>query len=268
MNAKVYYFSGTGNTKLISEKLVERFGARNMGAVQMIPAESVDTIAAQHGDVIGIGFPVYDLKPPKIMMELLKRTGKTSSQNKAFVFNTYTSYPLDANAYVIKALHDKGFTVIAEDGFKSPGACVYLYANPNNVIIKKSAAFSRGIDAQIDCFVERVIQSVDTEAVKIKFNPLNRLHQAFSKTTLGNIFYKNLQKNENCINCGQCVSVCPDSNLYIKDNKLIIERPNGCMCCLRCVLICKRRAINFSSSKRRGDYTKECIERAYENAVT
>lgn len=53
----------------------------------------------------------------------------------------------------------------------------------------------------------------------------------------------------------------------MQDGKLIIKNPNGCMLCLRCVQICSKKAINFTSSKRTGSYTREKIESAYNNAI-
>ncbi|TYQ17992.1 UNVERIFIED_CONTAM: 4Fe-4S binding protein [Acetivibrio alkalicellulosi] len=272
MHVKIIYFSGTGNTKFISEKLVEKFNEKGVCNLDLIPVENAinnSKILESDGALPGIGFPVYDLMPPKIIIDFVNRLKKVA-YHKAFVFSTYTSYPVDSNYYVIDKLQEKGYRVLVQESFKAPGASVYFYLTPDNPLIKKKTIFNRGVNNQLDNFVTTIMNTVnnDGENIQIKYNSLNKFHQVFSKMTFGIVFYSNLKTNSNCIKCGICAKICPEGNLIMKDGTLCIKNSNGCMKCLRCVQVCPNEAINFTSLKRKGSYTKHDIESAYIKANT
>lgn len=270
MNVKIVYFSGTGNTKFLSEKLLQKFEEKEVSDIKLVPVEDAlnDIRSFECADtILGIGYPVYDLMPPNIIMEFVSKLNKTKFQNMAFVFSTYTTNPHDSNYYIIERLQEKGFHVATQENFKAPGASSYLYSNPDYPIVKGKSVFRTGINQQIDNFVINILDSNNRADIPIQYQRLHKFYQTISKITFGNLFYRNLKKNNNCNNCGQCVKSCPTSNLIIQEGELIIKNTNGCMSCLRCVQTCNKKAINFTSSKRRGSYTREKIENAYNNAV-
>lgn len=270
MHVKIVYFSGTGNTKFLSEKLLQKFKEKEVSNVELVPVEDAlnDIGSFECKDIIlGIGYPVYDLMPPNIIIEFVNKLNKTKPRNMAFVFSTYTTNPHDSNYYIIERLQEKGFHVATQENFKAPGASSYFYSNPNYPIVKGKTVFRTGINRQIDNFIINILNSNYRADIPIQYHRLHKLYQTFSKMTFGILFYRNLKKNNNCINCGQCAKACPTSNLLMQEGKLIIKNSNGCMRCLRCIQICNKKAINFTSSKRRGSYTREITESAYKNAV-
>lgn len=228
----------------------------------------MDNTSFDNEDVIlGIGYPVYDLMPPDIILEFVNKLNNSKSNHNAFVFSTYTTDPLDSNYYLIEKLQEKGYHVAVQENFKAPGASTYFYSNPNYPIVRGKTVFQTGIHHQLDDFVTNIMEASNRPNIPIQYHPLHKLHQTLSKMTLGNLFYRNLKKNSDCINCGQCAKACPTSNLIMQEGNLIIKHSNNCMRCLRCVQLCSRRAINFTSSKRIGSYTREVTENAYHNAV-
>ncbi len=271
MNVKIVFFSGTGNTKFLSEKLAEFLLEKDTCKVQVIP---IETATSELDDleredfILGISYPVYDYMPPKIVLEFVSKLHKKKTPSKAFVFSTYTTNPLDSNYYLLEKLQDKGCHVIAQDNYRVPGASAYLYANPNNPLVKIRTKFSKEIDQRLHHFAEKISTSEKEPLaqIPIKYNSFNKVLQGLSKMTLGNLFYRNLKNNDDCINCGVCPRTCPDHNLIMKEGILHINKENGCMRCLRCVLCCPQKAINFTSSKRTGTYSKEVIENTYESA--
>ncbi len=272
MKIIIIYFSGTGNTKFLSEKIFEQFNKKGFPEVQLLSVENAMDVNMNFCDdnvILGIGFPVYDYMPPEIIMKFIDKLGKSVINNKAFVYSTYTTNPLDSNYYVIDTLQKKGFHVIAQNNFKAPGASAYFYSNPKLPIVKGKTVFSNGVDKRIGDFVNNILSynSQNQKTIPIRYNRFNKFHIRFSKMTFGYKFYRNLRNSYKCINCGLCVKNCPSSNLYMEDGILHIRNENDCMRCLRCVQICGRDAINFTSSKRRGKYTRKDIENAYENSI-
>ena len=273
MNVKIVFFSGTGNTKFLSEKMAGILKEQGINEVKLIPVETAINdieVFEREDTILGIGYPVYDLMPPKNVIEFINKLRRTENHLRAFVFSSYTTNPLDSNYYIIEKLQEKGYNVIAQENYKAPGASSYLYANPKNPFVKGKTVFSNRTNQKLHNFVISILNSTGDNLTKIpiKYNCFNKFYKRFSKITFGTLFYRNLKKNNNCINCGVCAKACPDGNLCMDDGILHIKNSNGCMNCLRCVQVCPKMAINFTSSKRTGSYTREVIERAYENAIS
>ena len=224
-----------------------------------------DGVLVDADTIIGIGFPVYDLMPPEIVLSFTRLLPDARPGQAAFVFSTYTSYPLDANRYIIELLQQKGYRVIAEKSFKAPGAVAYIYANPELSVIRGEAVFGKGIARSIESFVMQILRGVRTTApeILIRPHPLRKFHQFFSRFVMGNLFYRNLRVSVECTACGLCAKSCPSSNLSLENGSLRVLNANGCLRCMRCVVLCPAKAINFTSARRRGDYTRSTIKMLY-----
>lgn len=279
MRMVLYYFSGTGNTRIISEKILEKAvragqdvdGSAGTGTepveTVLLPVDQAqrDGIVIEPDTIFGIGFPVYDLMPPEIVCSFVQALPDARPGQSAFVFSTYTSFPLDANRYVIELLQQKGYRVVAEKSFKAPGAVAYVYANPELPVIRGEAVFGKGTDRTIESFVLQILRGVRIAApeIRIRPHPLRKFHQAFSRLVMGNLFYRNLRVSAECTGCGLCVKNCPSANLSLENGSLRVLDANGCLRCMRCIVRCPARAINFTSVRRRGDYTRSTIEMLY-----
>lgn len=274
MKIKLVYFSGTGNTRFISEKIKSSFVNKGINDVELFELEDVvnnTDVLDIDNSVIGIGYPVFDYMPPENIIDLVELISVTETR-PGFVFGTYTTNGLDSNMHLIDILKNKNIITIEDEYFKAPGASAFIYANSESALVKNSIVFDKNLDSMIDNFVSNIIDKfsnfdVNKEYIKVKYNRFNKFHQGFSKLTFGRIFYRNLKVTNECSGCGLCSEKCPDNNLKLVNNKLEIVKNNGCLRCLRCVQVCIKRAINFTSSKRRGDYTKETIQKCYSNSL-
>lgn len=270
MKLRIFYFSGSGNTKFLSEKILEEFKRLGVNDAKTVSIETVERNLYELKDsetLLGIGYPVYDLMPPSPIIEFVNQMEAVTASPKTFVFSTYTSNPLDSNTYLIDDLQKKGYWVAAQENFKAPGASSFLYANPQLPIVRGKSVFKTGINQQITNFVKEILEASSKTSIPIKFNRFHNLSAYISNLFFGNMFYRNLKCDSNCCCCQKCVNVCPVSNLSVEDGKLVIKDANGCLHCLRCVVTCSQKAINFTSSKRRGDYKRETLEKAYEKAL-
>lgn len=270
MKINLFYFSGTGNTKYICELVKESFIEKGINEVQLSEINRInDNFLVEVNDdtLLGFAYPVYDYLPPENILKLAEKI-KLNSKNPCFVFNTYTTDPMDSNMHLIDRLKENNIYTIAEGGFKSPGASAFMYANPQLPMVKPATKFENQLNQNIENFVKNIINKYNTSDqntsfLKVKYNRLNKFHQWFSKITFGNMFYRNLKVDNNCSLCGLCVENCPDKNLTVKDSKLKVSKTNNCQRCLKCVQLCKKRAINFTSQKRRGDYTSQIRKECY-----
>lgn len=263
MKIQLLYFSGTGNTEFISKRIQEQLKTHH--TVELLTIESVlfSPELIDQEAILGLGYPVYDFMPPRIVIKALEGL-KSVVHQKAFIFSTYTSSSLDSNYHAVKALQSKGYHVLTMTNFKAPGASSFIYSNPSNFIVKTKTVFEKELRTHMNEFVSDVEKKINlpSQLMRIKFNQFNKVHQSFSKTFFGILFYKNLKVNEDCNQCGICVKSCPEKNLELQD-KLVINNSNDCMKCLRCVQSCPNKAINFTSTKRRGDYSIHDIKNAF-----
>ncbi|MDC7125858.1 MAG: EFR1 family ferrodoxin [Spirochaetales bacterium] len=267
MKIKLIIFSGTGNTRFIAHKMKENFEKLD-NKCEIVELDSLikrENLNFEEDDILGFGYPVYDMKPPIILLDFIENNFLIKKTINAFVFSTYTSYPLDCNAHIIKLLNKININVIHEGNFKCPGASAYLYSNPENRFVKNSTVFEKNIDIKILKFVKKTLRQ-DNKPIKAKFNILNKVHQMFTKFLYRMLFYKNLKINNSCISCGLCVKKCPVGNIIKIENKIKINDPNGCLKCLRCIQSCPTKSINFTSSSRTGDYTNDNIIYQYKNS--
>lgn len=131
--------------------------------------------------------------------------------------------------------------------------------------------FETGIDRNLADFADNVIEGLklfieEPYTLNSKVRPFAKLWESISFNTFGRMFYRNLAVSDQCTGCGTCATGCPDNNLIRENGKLIIIKDNGCLRCLRCVQSCSNEAINFTSAKRRGTYSRKCVKELFEKA--
>ncbi|MGL1890898.1 MAG: EFR1 family ferrodoxin [Spirochaetaceae bacterium] len=273
MRIKITYFTGSGNTELVTSKIAEGFAAYH--EVETIAVNKIINdvdIGFNDSDVLGLGYPVYDYKPPNVIFDLIDKLKINNKPKPTFLFSTYTSKPLDCNSHLIELLRKKNYYVITQNNFQSPGASAFLYGNTNLKVVKDCMRFENNIDSKIKKFTLDILNLLEkfkdsTFHIAPDFNRFNKIHQRLSKVLYGTLFYMNLKVNDNCSLCGKCTKTCIDSNLQIEDGNLKIKSKNHCSKCLRCVVNCQKKAINFTSSGRKSDYNKSEIISCYKKST-
>lgn len=56
---------------------------------------------------------------------------------------------------------------------------------------------------------------------------------------------KTIARNNNCVHCGLCVSICPTEVFYINGDSKIELKVERCIHCGSCVKVCPTGALNF-----------------------
>lgn len=56
---------------------------------------------------------------------------------------------------------------------------------------------------------------------------------------------KTIARNENCVHCGLCVSICPMEVFYVSEDSRIELRTEKCIHCGSCVKVCPTNALYF-----------------------
>ena len=242
MKAVAYYFTGTGNTKRVLEKLKAEWEKRGheMDLFRMYP----DTKPALDGyDRIIIGYPVHGFNAPAPIFDFLKlfpACGK-DEERKTFLLRT-SGEPLSLNhaSGIVPAriLKKRGYLVVGEFAHVMPYNIIFRH--PDGMVARMEEASNLKIVKDAD----------DLEAGKgwrAKVNPFKR---AFSfvvriehpaMPAIGRTFRVSKKL---CIGCGKCEKECPRGNITMKNGKP--KFGGHCVGCMACAFLCPKDAVRIS----------------------
>jgi ferredoxin len=236
----IFYFSGTGNTKTVTELLATEFN-RHGCDVDVIAIEEllkIDTIVQlDKYDIIGFGYPVHALNAPRIFFEFIRQL-PDANQKKTFIFKSAGDPFMQggSTALVRKALQKKGYDVINER----------LYVMPANVLVRYRDQLIKQLYNTAVQRTKITVNEILSETTKIQKNAFlsTFVTAAFSGMEKygARFFGKNLRVSPSCNFCGICMSNCPTRNI-IKQKERIRFHTN-CTLCMRCIYSCPMNAIS------------------------
>lgn len=247
IKACIFYFSGTGNTEVVSELFKEEFN-KNKISVDLIKIDVMlkagEKPEIDNYDLIGIAHPVYGFDVPGIIYDFINILPEGKNK-KMFLFKTEGGYHFlnnGASKLAIKKLRSKGFDVFHES----------LLWMPANWIVEFCDEFSKQLYNTAKIKVKKITNEIlMNEKVKIKANIFLRFLARFVNILEdrcgARMFGRFLKVSDSCIDCGKCIRECPVENIYKKDNK--IKFSWKCIFCMRCVYGCPENAIKAGHLK-------------------
>lgn len=244
MNPKkicIYYFSGTGNTELVSHLFCSEFAKHGVKA-NMITVEDVlkgkTSISMKNHDFIGFAHPVHAFGPPKIFIEFIKRL-PPGENTPTFYFRTSGDPACNGGAtnMVRKVLQRKKYNVFHES----------LLVMPANVVIQYADELVKQLFTVAKKKISRIVKEVLQNKPNLQKNStiLRFISYLFNKAeALGaKYFGKYLYVTNSCNRCNLCISKCPTDNIYEDAESKKIKFGKKCTFCLRCVYICPNTSI-------------------------
>lgn len=248
---KIFYFSGSGNTQIISDGIEDTFKNRGF-PVESMRIEETESVQVLDGDMIGIGFPVAMFSTYPIVLKFLFNLPNVSNV-PIFGFNTLAgAYPWGLVGKLHSILSKKGYIPIA---FKQ-------FLMPNNLFIKmpekmRKKRMLRGAE-DAEKFVDSIISGkCNWNRVPIVSNIMFFLFSQLVKVSEMPLHQKLLKigvMHEKCIQCGICAKKCPVENISF-DSKILIG--NNCQYCFRCVAVCPVQATFGIATARNNHYRAE-----------
>lgn len=256
MKIAIFYFSGTGNTWWVSEKLKSIFLEKGHDTTTYsIERKDIDwnvLIAKQisEWDIIGIGFPVYGSSIPKIMKNWVKEvlcnySIELSQKKQAFVYDTMAMFSGDPPLLMRKILKKGGFIVKQAINIRTLSNLPQMPRLMTWDKEKQDEIFQKA-ENKIRKFVDYIL--INKKWV-MRRDPLTRFIAAFQRFTMRweeSAFRKLFViDSEICNLCGLCVKFCPNDNLKIEETE---EKPKislgpNCEFCMRCFNSCPQDAI-------------------------
>lgn len=235
-NIKIYYFSGTGNTKKIAFLFTDALKAlgAEAGAEEITADKLPET---DDSDMIGIAYPIHGFNTPEIVTDFAK---KLPCGNGKSLFALKTSgEPLrlnDASSLELSRIAEsKGYRFIGERH----------YVMPYNMVYRHSDAMAAKMLATAKARIPEDAQAVLSGTLAPVEYPLRaRLMAIVCKIErpgmrLNGRLYK-VNKNK-CIGCMKCVRGCPVANIKYENGKFRFG--GNCIGCARCAFGCPADAI-------------------------
>ena len=240
----VYYFSGTGNSQWIAERLAALTGDQ-AASIADLTRDGPNAVAVSAGSVIGVVFPVYAWGAPKLVERFCK--GVRVSEG--------------AYAYAVCTCGDEAGNAVKKFRRVFPYTSAWSVAMPNNYIIgfdvdppelahkKIENAGARLMEIAEAVRGQKRIYSVHAgRAAWLKTAVVSPAFNAFARGT------KPFYAGDECISCSLCANECPSGAITMTDGKPVWTRKH-CAQCMRCMMHCPEDCIQYGAfTKKKGRY--------------
>lgn len=280
MQAIIYYFSGTGNTKRVCEKYVKAFGEQGVSCVIHPMNDFTNIPNPADFDLVGFAYPIHGFNAPYIVYKFVRALPK--SDKNYFIIKT-SGEPLQLNnassIHLRKKLKERGFKQLTNE---------YHYVMPYNIIFRHTDLQAQKMwntaQALVPIHVRQILQG-EKHLLKRPFlggviSCVLRIEHPAMK-----INGKHFKVNKNCAKCMKCVNNCPVDNVSYSEQKGFCFGYK-CIMCARCSFSCPKDAIkigvlngwrvngayNFDGEAdttqkcKKPNYCKKAYKRYFENA--
>lgn len=240
--AVLYYFSGTGNTKLIAELIVSTLKDRAYTPVLVniedneIPGEHLDA------ELIGLITPIYAFGLPKNVEDFVSSLPRSKKQ-KAFSVFTDAGCSGVAVLQVKYYFGRKNYNLLSATSLNMPDTWILVMDSPSQADVDKAYDKAK---TDVTCLFQNI------ESKNKRFSSLNvflyvllwviyRLFYYIGRHTSGKAF----TTNDKCTLCKKCANKCPSKTIKVKKSKLYWSW--NCYQCFRCINTCPHNAVEIST---------------------
>ena len=257
MRVLLIYYTGTYNTRYLSNKVKDRFINKGYEVDTIEINANTPIKDVSDYDLIGFSYPIYGFNSPLPFNKYVRKL-KFNDKQKYFIYKNSGETLAMNNAssrILIRIMKRQKVELIGE----------YHFVMPYNIHFPFEKEFVKQILIYNEKLLDIMFYNLDKNIIfKIKSNPIYNLAAFFVgiQKIGGNVnsFLYKVDKNK-CINCNKCVNTCPHNNIYIKNGK--IKFHHHCDMCMRCSFFCPTNAISIGfleGWKVNGEYKFKQIE--------
>lgn len=237
MNAIIYVFSGTGNTRLAAKKIAEALRERGVETDTANVCLPYRVPSPESYDMVGLGYPIHAFNAPRIMRDFVKTLPETAHR-KVFFFKT-SGEPFrlnDSSSWLMyRILIRKGYEPCYEMHMLMPYNIMFRYPD---ALAKQMYLHTCGMCRLLAKDVtEGNFQKLQYRCGTNAFAAALRI-QWFGARVNGHLLHADPEK---CTGCGLCARRCPAGNIRIREKKARFG--GGCTMCMRCAMYCPQDAV-------------------------
>jgi ferredoxin len=241
MKCVIIYFSGTGNTKYITEIFKNNFENYKVEC-KTINIENTEKLEDDY-DIFAFGAPIYAGLFPKNYVEWISNNVSEVDSKKCIIFSTQGSNSGQGVNQLEEILVRKGFIVAIKELIEMPNN--YYLGNgfkPTKKerirLIKEEA--ERSVELTVKNFLDDKFKIYRPS--KLRLNVAKLEYKLFYKFSLNWAKSKLSVDNELCTKCRICEKSCPSKNITIGEK---ISFDSKCISCQRCVHKCPVNAFLY-----------------------
>jgi Pyruvate/2-oxoacid:ferredoxin oxidoreductase delta subunit len=251
-NLTLFYFSGTGNAKFISEEIEKRAKENGlMTELINIADKSVVIPEIPNDTIVGFCSPTHGFNMPPIMLRFIRRFKKCRTNNVGvFVLNTRAGMKLlklftpglSGIALVLPALilRLKGFKLIGYRPIDMPSNWISLHPGIRlkvvDSITDRCASIARKFCDQL-ISGKKVYRGLISLPIDLAILPISIAYYFIGRFMLAKTFIS----TDKCTRCGLCIKQCPVN--AIQEIRGVNYWAFKCESCMKCMNSCPERAI-------------------------
>ncbi|MGI5849527.1 MAG: EFR1 family ferrodoxin [Christensenellales bacterium] len=247
--AVVFYFSATGNTWWVADKIKKELDAKNINA-DTVSIDSIDARKAnwwiKTADLIFFGWPVFGCDLPEPMKRFIGGLYINEKGKHIHTFCTQKLYSFDGAWLYHKFFKNKGLIIDSAEHFKMPNHNPLFGTAHACINEKKNAKIMNNCERQIAQYVNKMM--IGRSKIKGRCSyPLGMLCRGLSRVFSRRHYFSLGVDNDRCDLCGLCESLCPVSNISMAPYPQFAEK---CAHCMRCYAFCPACAITVNGKLR------------------
>lgn len=238
----ILYFSGTGNSKYVAERLADALSDELCDLFQKIKTN--DTAPMESLTPWIIVTPTYAWRIPHIVSDWLHRTKLGGCSNIYFVMTCGENIG-NAGKYLAQLCAKKGLSYRGAAEIVMPENYIALFRTPTDA---EAAEIVRNAEPVIDRTAEAIRQRLSLSQTK------RSAADRISSGIVNDLFYpvfvhaKKFKVTDRCISCGKCAALCPLSNIRLADGKPVWG--GACTHCMACICRCPAEAIEYGAHSK------------------
>lgn len=245
----IFYFSATGNSKYIAERISKELNEKIVSISDCIKAENF-SFTIENNEQIGFITPTYFWGLPSIVCEFLNKINlNIKGNNYIYHVATFGTTTGQVARMTNNLLIKKGLSLDGRFSVKMVDTWTPTFNLTNKNKINR---INEKVEKQIEDVYKLIKNNTPGDfshnklpmfAVKIEYSNYKKKRKT-----------KNFYVEDTCINCGFCAKKCPTNAIKMQNNKPIWVE-DECTLCLGCLHRCPKFAIQYGkNTKKHGQF--------------
>ena len=233
----ILYFTGTGNSRYIAEKIAAVTGDELVSMNDRIKKNNTAPIYAEHRLVFVT--PTYGWRIPRIVEKWIRETDFSGTDKVWFVMNCGDEIG-NAAKYIKQLCKEKQFTCMGTAEIIMPENYIAMFDTPEP---KEAKAIIRRADPDIENTAKMIADEQTLPEIHAGF--VDKVKSGIINTVFYPVCIKAdaFQTDDKCVGCGKCVELCPLNNIRLRGRKPVWGK--NCTHCMACISYCPTQAIEY-----------------------